>query len=189
MLTAVTVVYIVFIDMIRLFIGIMFALIASFMFGALISQGWVLRKFNKLEPLQEGTLRTRIEALATRFGFKVNRIFVMDGSKTSSHANAFFTELGKTKEIVLFDTLIEQLTEDGVVAVLAHENGHTVHKDATKFLVRNLVMVAVYALTLGLILTNDGFYTSFGLEGIQMGFAFVIMMLVLNLLILFSGYS
>ena len=180
MITAVTMVYIVFIDMISLFIGIMFALIASFMYGALISQGWFIRKFNDLKPLEEGALRTRIDELATRLGFKVDRIFVMDGSKRSSHANAFFTGLGKTKEIVLFDTLLNQLTEDEVVAVMAHELGHAVHKDAPKLLARNLVIVAAYALALGLILTNDAFFTSFGLEGIQMGFAFVLMMLVLE---------
>ena len=180
MLTAVTLIYLAFIEMIMVFIGMVFILIALFMFGAFISQGWFLRKFNKLEPLEEGTLKDRINALATRLGFQVNRIFVMDGSKRSSHANAFFTGLGKTKEIVLFDTLIEQLTEDEVVAVMAHELGHAVHKDAPKLLINNLIMMAVYALTMGLILTNDIFFTSFGLKGVQLGFAFILILLVLG---------
>lgn len=190
MVAVVTGIYLLFIDMIALFIGLIFVLIALFMFGSFIFQGWFLRKFNDLTPLEEGSLKTRINELATGLGFKINRIFVMDGSKRSSHANAFLTGLGKTKEIVLFDTLIAQLTEDEVVAVMAHELGHAVHKDAPKLLTRNLIMVGVYALTLGLILTNDVFFTSFGLEGIQLGFAFVLLTLVLGPIeIIFGLYT
>ena len=178
--TTVTGIDLLFSEMMALFIGLIFLLIALFMFGAFILQGWFLRKFNDLKPLEDGSLKTRINTLATGLGFKINRIFVMDGSKRSSHANAFLTGLGKTREIVLFDTLIEQMTEDEVVAVMAHELGHAVHRDAPKLLARNLIMVAVYALTLGLILTNDVFFTSFGLEGVQLGFAFVLLTLVLG---------
>ncbi len=190
LLTIVTLIYLTFIEVIIVFITMIFLLIAAFMFGAFILNGWFIRKFNKLVPLEEGTLRTRIEELAARLDFKISRIFVMDGSKRSSHANAFVTGLGKTKEIVLFDTLIQQLTEDEVVAVMAHEIGHVVHKDAPKYLARNLVMVAVYAFAFGLVLTNDIFFTSFGLDGIQLGFAVVLMTLVLGPIeIIFGLYA
>src|SRR5207253_7663840 len=80
--------------------------------------------FNKFEPLPEGELRDRILRLATEIGFKTSGIFSMDGSKRSAHSNAYFTGIGKAKRIVLFDTLIAQMTIDQGLAVLAHEMGH-----------------------------------------------------------------
>lgn len=84
----------------------------------------ILPLFNKLTPLPEGELRTRLFALADRTGFKAATIEVMDGSKRSGHANAFFTGFGRFRRIVLLDTLINQLTEEETEAVLAHEVGH-----------------------------------------------------------------
>lgn len=189
-ITAINLIYLLFMEIIVVFISLLFILIALFLFGTFISQGWFIRKFYKLTPLEEGTLKQRIDELATGLGFNISRIFVMDGSERSSHANAFFTGLGKTREIVLFDTLIEQLTEDEVVAVMAHELGHATHKDAPKILVRNLLMVAVYAITLGVILTNEVFFTSFGLEGFQLGFAIVLLLIVLQPIeIIFGIYA
>src|SRR6185437_9228284 len=80
--------------------------------------------FNKFEPLREGELRDRILALAKQLGFKTSGIYTMDGSKRSAHSNAYFTGLGRSKRIVLFDTLLEQMTIDQGLAVLAHEMGH-----------------------------------------------------------------
>lgn len=85
---------------------------------------WIVPLFNKQTPLEEGELRSAIEDFAQKAGFELKNIFVMDGSKRSSKANAYFTGFGKKKRIVLYDTLIEQLTTDEVVAVLAHEVGH-----------------------------------------------------------------
>ncbi len=84
----------------------------------------ILPLFNKLIPLTEGPLRTAIESMSKRAGFKLDNIFVMDGSRRSTKANAFFSGFGKNKRIVLFDTLIEDLDNDEIVAVLAHEIGH-----------------------------------------------------------------
>lgn len=84
----------------------------------------ILPLFNKLTPLNEGALRTQLLELAERTGFRASTIEVMDGSKRSAHANAFFTGFGRFRRIVLFDTLIEQLTPDELAAVLAHEIGH-----------------------------------------------------------------
>lgn len=84
----------------------------------------ILPLFNKLTPLPEGALRERLFALANRTGFQASTIEVMDGSKRSGHANAFFTGFGRFRRIVLLDTLINQLTEEETEAVLAHEVGH-----------------------------------------------------------------
>lgn len=80
--------------------------------------------FNKQTPLEEGSLRTKIEAYAKEVGFKLDNIFVIDGSKRSTKANAYFSGFGKEKRITLYDTLINDLEEDEIVAVLAHEVGH-----------------------------------------------------------------
>ena len=80
--------------------------------------------FNKQTPLPEGELRTAIEAFAARVGFRLDNIFVIDSSKRSSKSNAYFTGFGRRKRVVLYDTLMEQLSTDEIVGVLAHEIGH-----------------------------------------------------------------
>ncbi len=80
--------------------------------------------FNKQSPLEEGSLRSKIESYANKVGFKLNKVFVIDGSKRSTKANAYFSGFGKEKRITLYDTLIKDLEEDEIVAVLAHEVGH-----------------------------------------------------------------
>lgn len=84
--------------------------------------------FNKQTPLEEGSLRIKIESYATKVGFNLKNIFVIDGSKRSTKANAYFSGFGSEKRITLYDTLIEKLEEDEIVAVLAHEIGHYKHK-------------------------------------------------------------
>lgn len=84
----------------------------------------ILPLFNKQTPLEEGPLRTAIEAMSQKAGFALENVYVMDGSKRSTKANAFFSGFGKNKRIVLFDTLINDLETDEIVAVLAHEIGH-----------------------------------------------------------------
>ena len=85
---------------------------------------FIMPLFNKFEPLPEGDLHDRLMALANRTGFKAKTILVMDGSKRSTHSNAFFTGFGRFRRIVLFDTLIEQVNSEELEAVLAHEIGH-----------------------------------------------------------------
>jgi STE24 endopeptidase len=94
-----------------------------------VALGWAWPRviaplFNRFRPLEDGNLRRAIEALARRCGFEARDVQIMDGSKRSSHGNAFFTGFGRTKRIVLFDTLLESLAPDEVQAVLAHELGH-----------------------------------------------------------------
>lgn len=85
---------------------------------------FIMPLFNKLEPMEEGALKDRLFALAERTGFKAQTILVIDGSKRSGHSNAFFSGFGRFRRIVLYDTLIEQMDEEELEAVLAHEIGH-----------------------------------------------------------------
>jgi STE24 endopeptidase len=80
--------------------------------------------FNKFSPMEDGALRTRIETLLSKCGFRSQGLFVMDGSRRSSHGNAYFTGFGKAKRIVFFDTLLSRLSPEEIEAVLAHEVGH-----------------------------------------------------------------
>ena len=100
--------------------------------------------FNKFSPLPEGPARTRVEALLARCGFKSRGLFVMDGSKRSSHGNAFFTGLGRAKRIVFFDTLLQRLAPEEVEAVLAHELGHF----RLKHVIKRMLWMAIASLLL-----------------------------------------
>jgi STE24 endopeptidase len=108
--------------------------------------------FNKQTPLEEGELRTAIEEFAGKVGFAIKDIYVMDSSKRSTHANAYFTGFGSKKRIVLYDTLIQQLTTDEIVGVLAHEIGHYKHRHQLKGLLSNamtsLLMLFLFSLVI-----------------------------------------
>ena len=108
--------------------------------------------FNKQTPLEAGQLRDAIEAFAQKVGFKLDNIYVIDGSKRSTKANAYFAGLGPKKRIVLYDTLIEKMTTEEIVAVLAHEIGHYKRKHTLRSLVsallQNLLMFALLGLFL-----------------------------------------
>ncbi|MBQ9642078.1 MAG: M48 family metallopeptidase [Bacteroidaceae bacterium] len=108
--------------------------------------------FNKQTPLPAGELRSAIETFAQQVDFKLDNIYVIDGSKRSSKANAYFTGFGAKKRVVLYDTLMEQLTTEEIVAVLAHEIGHYKHRHIVKgiisALVTNLVMFYLFSLVI-----------------------------------------
>lgn len=114
-----------------------------FMFGTKL----ILPLFNKLTPLPKGPLRTAISNYCDSQGYSLKNLYVMDGSKRSTKANAFFSGLGKSKTIVLFDTLIEKLTQDEIVAVLAHEIGHYKKRHTlASFVASNFQTFAIFAL-------------------------------------------
>jgi STE24 endopeptidase len=96
--------------------------------------------FNKQKPLEEGELKTAIEAYAKKVGFKLHNIFVLDGSKRSTKANAYFSGFGSQKRITLYDTLINDLEIDEIVAVLAHEVGHYKRKHIVFNLVSSILL-------------------------------------------------
>ena len=105
--------------------------------------------FNKLTPLDSSDLRSNIEAYATKVAFPLTNIMVMDGSKRSSKANAFFSGMGSRKSIVLYDTLINTMNNDEITAVLAHEVGHYKKKHVTQSIVLSVIQMGVLFLLFG----------------------------------------
>jgi STE24 endopeptidase len=175
-----------------IFILIAYIVIFAVMLLLFLFNGVFVRLFNKLTLLEEGSLKEKIDALAFSLGFEVKRIYVMDGSRRSTKLNAFFSGLGKTKEVVLFDTLIEKSTEDQILAVLAHELGHATHKDTLKGLIQQLFIIGLYVLVLGFILTTVDLHTAFYLSNVHFGFSIILMSILLSpvntLLGLYTNY-
>ncbi|MDB0055889.1 M48 family metallopeptidase [Akkermansiaceae bacterium] len=129
----------------------------------------ILPLFNKFTPLEDGELNEAIQAMAKKCDFPLTEISVMDGSKRSAKANAFFTGFGKRKKIALFDTLVEKQTTDELVAVLAHEIGHFKKKHIVQRLVLSVIQTAVIFFLLGLATNQDSvfgqqLYSAFGVE-------------------------
>jgi STE24 endopeptidase len=122
----------------------------------------ILPLFNKFTPLPEGKLRQRLLDLARRTGFQTRGIETMDGSKRSRHSNAFFTGFGRFRKIVLFDTLLQQLDESELAAVLAHEIGHFKKRHIPKMLACSAIGSLVGFYVVALLAKQDWFYRSFG---------------------------
>ena len=120
--------------------------------------------FNKFEPLADESLKARVQALMTRCGFAAKGLFVMDGSKRSAHANAYFTGFGASKRVVFFDTLLNKLSPGEVEAVLAHELGHFKYKHVLKRIVAMFAMSAVGFALLGWLSTQVWFYNGLGVQ-------------------------
>ena len=118
--------------------------------------------FNKQTPLEEGELRDAIEAFASKVDFKLKNICVIDGSKRSTHSNAYFTGWGRQKRIVLYDTLMEQLTTEEIVGVLAHEIGHYKHRHIVQSLFVGLLTTLVTFYLFGLIIDNPSIAAAAG---------------------------
>ena len=111
--------------------------------------------FNKLTPLEDGELKNAIESYSKKVDFPVDNIFVIDGSKRSTKANAFFSGFGKKKKIVLYDTLIEDLTNDEIVSVLAHEAGHFKKKHIIYSLLAGVVQLGIILYLSSFIIFNE----------------------------------
>ena len=120
--------------------------------------------FNKFTPLEDDELRARIAKLLERTGFTIAGLFVMDGSKRSTHANAYFTGWGGKKRVVLYDTLCEMLEASEIEAVLAHELGHFRLKHIWKRLSAAAVQTALGLLLIDLLMKKDWFYSGLGVE-------------------------
>ena len=120
--------------------------------------------FNKFQPLQDESLTTRVTALMQRCGFAAKGLFVMDGSRRSAHANAYFTGFGAAKRVVFYDTLLRQLSPGEVEAVLAHELGHFKHRH----IVRRMVLLFALSLAgfalLGWLMLQPWFYSGLGVR-------------------------
>ncbi len=118
--------------------------------------------FNKFEPLPDESLKARVQALMQRCGFASKGLFVMDGSRRSAHANAYFTGLGSAKRVVFFDTLLQRLSPGEVEAVLAHELGHFKHKHVLKRMLGIFSLSLAGLALLGWLATQSGFYAGLG---------------------------
>jgi len=125
---------------------------------------WIAPIFNKFSPLEEGETLKRITNLLQRCGFNSNGIFVIDGSKRSSHGNAYFSGFGKNKRIVFFDTLLETLSDDELEAVLAHELGHFKRKHIVKGMALTIATTLVGLWVLAWLMKTDWFYNALGVS-------------------------
>ena len=132
------------------------------LFMTMFAASWIMPLFNNFTPLEEGELRTAIEAYCNKVGFKLTNLFVMDGSKRSGKSNAFFSGLGPKKKIVLYDTLIEQMTTEEIVAVLAHEIGHYKKQHTRQSLILSIVQTGVMLFVLGLFLRDESYSMALG---------------------------
>ena len=160
----------------------------------LIYPTFIAPLFNKFSPLDDASLRQRIETLLARCGFRSSGLFVMDGSRRSAHGNAYFTGFGAAKRIVFFDTLLAKLTPQEIEAVLAHELGHFRHHHVWQRLgVLGLASLAFLAL-LGYLIAQPWFFEGLGMSSRGTAVALVLFMLVVPVFVfplspLMSGWS
>jgi STE24 endopeptidase len=120
--------------------------------------------FNKFKPLDNAKLKVKIDNLLERTGFKSDGVFVMDGSKRSSHGNAYFTGIGKNKRIVFFDTLLEGMDDQEVEAILAHELGHFHHKHIRKHMINSFTITLAGLALLGYLINQPWFFHGLGVN-------------------------
>ena len=126
-----------------------------------VAPNWIMPLFNKYTPLDEGPLKSAIMDYADSIDFPLENIQVMDGSKRSGKSNAFFTGFGKHKKIVLFDTLIEQHTDQEVLAILAHEMGHFKLRHIQKMMIMGLLQMGIMLYILSWFITYKGLFDAF----------------------------
>ncbi|MGV6808711.1 MAG: M48 family metallopeptidase [bacterium] len=134
--------------------------------------------FNKFQPLEDDAVKVKVEALLERTGFSSKGVFVMDGSRRSSHGNAYFTGFGKNKRIVFFDTLLKHLTPNQVEAVLAHELGHFKHKHILQQMIMSFTMSLLGLAVLAWLMQQTWFYQGLGVEQSSTYMALILFMLV-----------
>ncbi len=132
-----------------------------------VAPTWIMPIFNKFTPLEEGELRTAIENYTAKVDFPLQGLFVIDGSKRSSKSNAFFTGFGKNKRVALYDTLIENHTNEELVAVLAHEIGHYKKKHIIKGMITSILHTGVLFYLLSIFLNVEGLFDAFYMESMS----------------------
>jgi len=156
-----------------------------------IAPNVIMPLFNKFTPLEDESLKARVQALMQRAGFKAKGFFVMDGSRRSAHSNAFFTGFGASKRVVFFDTLLKQLSPAEMEAVLAHELGHFKHKHILKMMVVSFVTTLAGLALLGWLVQQVWFFTGLGvvpsMAGNNNALALVLFMLVVPLFTFFMA--
>jgi len=157
----------------------------------LVYPTWIAPWFNKFQPLEDASLMERVGALMQRCGFRAQGFYVMDGSKRSAHANAYFTGFGASKRVVFYDTLLARLNADEVDAVLAHELGHFAHRHIPKRVASLFALSLLGFAILGFFGSQVWFYTGLGvlpnLYGANDALALLLFMLALPPFIAFIG--
>ena len=139
---------------------------------------WIAPLFNTFSPLADGPLKSRIETLLQRCGFSASGLFVMDGSKRSSHGNAYFTGFGKSRRIVFFDTLLGRLHAAEVEAVLAHELGHFKLRHVRQRLVLMFALALIFLAALGQMMDAEWFFRGLGVHAQNTALALTLFFLV-----------
>jgi len=140
---------------------------------------WIAPLFNKFSPLEDGEMKRCIEALLTRCGFRSSGLFVMDGSKRSSHGNAYFTGFGNNKRIVFFDTLLNRLAPPEIEAVLAHELGHFRRHHVLKHIALMFAGSLALLWLLGQLIDAPWFYAGLGVPAQNTALALILFFLVI----------
>ena len=145
--------------------------------------------FNKQVPLQEGTLRAQIELFAQKTGFKLKNIFIIDGSKRSTKANAYFSGFGPKKRIVLYDTLQNELTEEEIVAVLAHEIGHYKKKHVLFSLLLSVFLTGLMLFLFSMVVNNPVLSQAIGSHSTSFHLGLIVFGILYSPLSLFIGLA
>jgi len=155
-------------------VWVVFNLLVLFIYPSFIAP-----LFNKFSPMQDDAMKSRIESLLAKCGFTAQGLFVMDGSKRSSHGNAYFTGFGKTKRIVFFDTLLERLSINEVEAVLAHELGHFKRRHVVKRIAATFAMSLLFLWLLGQLMQTTWFYQGLGVSAPSTALALLLFFITL----------
>lgn len=140
------------------------------------------RIFNRFTPLTDEELKRKLTNLLEKNGYKVREIKVMDASRRTSKSNAYFSGYGRSKSIVLYDTLLSSSTPNEICAVFAHEMGHGLHLDTLKNQAFSFLNVCLIALIAWLLARTPEIYASFGFDAVNYGFAFLLMTIALSVL-------
>jgi len=141
---------------------------------------WIMPLFNKFQPMQDGALKTAIMDYAKSVSFALKDVFVMDGSKRSSKANAFFTGFGKNKRVALFDTLIEKQEVPELVSVLAHEVGHYKKKHILKGMISGMVHTGILFYLMSFFLAEPGLFSAFFMDNISVYAGLIFFMMLVS---------
>ena len=155
-------------------------LVAYSLFLQMVYPAVVMPLFNKFSPLTDPVLAARVQELLRRTGFRSRGLYIMDGSKRSSHGNAFFTGFGAAKRIVLFDTLVSRLQPGEVEAVLAHELGHYKLRHVMKGMALSWAFSFVLLFALGVLANQPWFYAGLGMRSVSPAIALLLFMLVVG---------
>ena len=160
--------------MIAVFAGVMMLIVLLIVFLFPVFS----RIFNKFTPLEDGELKNRLTGLLEKHGYHVRGIQVMDASRRTTKSNAYFTGFGKMKTIVLYDTLLNRMTPDEICAVFAHELGHGLHRDTLRNQCMTFLQMLIIGVLAWLTLRSAEIYPPFGFDGVNYGFAVILIMSV-----------